>query len=764
MPVPQQVVWALCLVVFVLVINYLRKSARATVPRIELPIAGETPDAAFADLFDEAPIGYLEIDRKGIVRRMNRRQCDLLGAEANSLVGKPCTELIPEPERKRYGAQISQKMSGELAVAASHERDYLKPDGSTVAVEVHEQLLYDDSGRVVGMRLAIIDVSQRKKSEQEGYQIAAELKALFQAFPDLFLRLDRDGNVLDSKGGHHSDPFLTLETFSGKNIADILPPEATTQIGEAQERGRKSGAMAIAEFAVEGQFGRQCYEARLVPLDWEEWTAILRNITDRKADEQKLKHNAQQLEQKNEELESALVTAREATQMKSRFLANMSHEIRTPMNGVLGMTDFLLGTELNEEQLEFARSIQRSATSLLALINDILDLSRIEAGKLRLNQVAFPLRTVLEETVSLFALQARAKGLEFVVDIAPGLAVNAVGDPDRLRQVLVNLLGNAIKFTSAGRIGIIAEMMSETESNFQARFVVYDTGIGIPRDQFDRIFESFTQGDTSSTRKYGGTGLGLAISQQLVELQGGQIGVESEPEHGSRFWFTVLFGKPVGTEKELVAATPVREVAPAPEATEAPAAPAPPVSAPDEPQQIVAMSQAVAEPPPVAVTIVQTQAAAPAGAAVNGIRRSSRILLAEDNEINQRITLRLLQKLGLSAEAVVNGQEAVDAIAKRDYDLVLMDCQMPIMDGYEATAVVRSREGATKRHIPICALTANAMKGDRERCLASGMDDYISKPVSIDKLQDAIERWVPGSVKTTSTSTTGEQAPGAVKA
>jgi CheY-like chemotaxis protein len=375
------------------------------------------------------------------------------------------------------------------------------------------------------------------------------------------------------------------------------------------------------------------------------------------------------------------------------------------MNGVLGMTDFLLSSGLNPEQQEYAESIKRSADSLLALINDILDLSRIEAGKLRLDRVEFPLRTSVGEACSIFALQARAKGLEFVSSIAPGVPETAVGDSGRLRQVLTNLLGNAIKFTEHGHVGLKVEISSQTRDSIQLKFTVHDTGIGIPSAEQSRLFDTFTQVDESNTRKYGGTGLGLAISKQLVELLSGEIGLESEPGKGSTFWFTSSFGK--STQSEVAA----RQT--------------------DKPRPAIAKSQTGTAQP------------AKAPAEVLPLQKQMRILLAEDNEINQRITLRLLQKLGLAADAVVNGREAVEALEKRKYDLVLMDCQMPDMDGFEATAVIRSREGAS-RHQTICALTANAMDGDRERCLAAGMDDYISKPVGLEKLREALCRWIPG--------------------
>jgi signal transduction histidine kinase/CheY-like chemotaxis protein len=483
--------------------------------------------------------------------------------------------------------------------------------------------------------------------------------------------------------------------------------------------------MEVVEFEIQDRLGNQDYEMRLLPLHWDQWIAVVRNITARKLGEKRFIEDAQELEQKNEQLEKALTEAREATRMKSRFLANMSHEIRTPMNGVLGMTDFLLSSGLSGEQLEFAESIKRSADSLLALINDILDLSRIEAGKLRLDRVEFSLHSTIAESTSMFALQARGKGLEFTSTIAPGLPTTLMGDPGRLRQVFTNLLGNAIKFTERGQVGLTAEMASQTRDEIRFKFTVHDTGIGIPASEHGRLFDTFTQVDDSSTRKYGGTGLGLAISKQLVELLGGEIGLESQPGKGSSFWFTASFGKAAETGTSAPAENKV-EMRFRPTLT---------------PRLAAAKSQTgTAQPAEASAATAAKPAASETVSTING---STRILLAEDNEINQRITLRLLQKLGLAADAVVNGRQAVEALEKRKYDLVLMDCQMPDMDGFEATAVIRSRENGS-RHQTICALTANAMDGDRERCLAAGMDDYISKPVGLEKLREALDRWIPG--------------------
>jgi PAS domain S-box-containing protein len=656
------------------------------------------------DLFETAPIGYLEIDCKGVVRRVNRKECELRGLTQSELMGKPCWNQVPSSDQQRIREQIERKMAGQASLLP-FQQNYYRPDGSTITVEVHEQLLRDRGGRVAGMRLAAIDMTEGKNSEDQAYEAATELRALFQTFPDLFLRLNRDGKVLDAAGGESSDQFLSPDKFPGKNLADFLPAGVMDQLLEAREKARKTQTPQTVEFNVEGRARPQVYETRLLPLDWEHSIATIRNITARKDDEKRLQEYAQELERKNEELEAALVTARDATQLKSRFLANMSHEIRTPMNGVLGMTDFLLGTRLTAEQQEFAESIKKSADSLLTLINDILDLSRIEAGKLRLDHLPFSLAAIIDESSSFFAFEARTKGLDFATTISDDLPELVVGDGGRVRQVLTNLIGNAVKFTDSGRIDVEAQLMRPTDAGgILARFMVRDTGIGIPPEQHSRLFESFTQGDGSSTRKYGGTGLGLSISKQLVELMGGELGVESKPGEGSRFWFTANFGKAAVTSAP--ATSPTR-----------------PIPAPSVP----ALARA-------------SKAPVPSGKLTGGARKL-RVLLAEDNEINQRIALRLLGKLGLDADAVDNGRAAVEALSQRSYDLVLMDCQMPDMDGFEATAVIRNRERGKSR-TPICALTANAMEGDREKCLSAGMDDYISKPVGLEKLREVVDRLV----------------------
>ena len=534
------------------------------------------------------------------------------------------------------------------------------------------------------------------KRSSELQERSADLKAITDSAFDAIVMMDALGHV------SYWNP--AAERILGYTSSEVIGQDLHGLIVPARYRdGFNAGFLRFQQTGQGAALGKT-HDLEAIHKDGQEipvqislsaietngaWHAvgILRDTTERKfADEALRQATARASEQ--------AAKAELANQAKSEFLANMSHEIRTPMNGVIGMTEQLLDSALTSQQRHCAEVIRDSSEALLNLINGILDLSKVEAGKLDLEVLDFDISAVFNHLTRIFAQQARNKGLEFITTIDPDVPRALRGDPGRLRQVLVNLAGNAVKFTATGVVTVRVGLADAALGAIGLRFVVSDTGIGIAADKQALLFEKFSQADVSTTRHYGGSGLGLAISKQLVQLMGGDIGVESTEGHGTSVWFTLPLAQSLSLTQ--LNPNPLQPTAPA-------------------------------------IGKLPTW---------QGLR-ALLALLAEDNIINQKVAVGFLQKLGLRVDVVGNGSDACQALTSEVYDVVFMDLQMPVMDGLDATRLLRSSQATINPGLPVIAMTANAMVGARQQCLEAGMNDYITKPVTTRSLAHVLEKWMP---------------------
>ncbi|HJV91725.1 MAG TPA: PAS domain-containing protein [Holophagaceae bacterium] len=732
--------------------------------------------------------------------RVNKAMCEALGLGPERLIGRSGRDIFQGPAGDVYEREDRQVLATRAQLDIPEEL-VVTPDGERTWHTVKVPIL-DPDGRAAYLLGISEDITERKHA-------ALALELAQRRLVDAIESLDAGFAMFDEQ-----DRLLTCNAAYRAFYRDV---EHLLTFGTPYETIVRAFAAAVPPSEIPG--GPEAWiqsrlESHRSPGNASE--QVLKGHWIRTSDRRtadgglvSLRTDITALKRQQEELRRAKEAAEAATRAKSEFLANMSHEIRTPMNGVLGMTGFLLDTELTADQREYAQTVRSCAEGLLEILNDILDFSKIEAGKLDLELLDVDLADLLEESLAMFAQKAQDKGVDLQGALDPRLPRMVVADGGRVRQILVNLVGNALKFTDTGAVLVRMSLESRTQEDMHIHVEVQDTGIGIPPEAQPRLFQSFSQADGSMTRRFGGTGLGLAICQQLVRLMGGEIGVHSEPGLGSTFWFTLrlplsskapaplepdlsgarilLVASPGGArellQRNLESLGLTVECALADEAEALLAATPLPfraliVDGPSLGEAGAAWAQAQATLRPTVLLQLQKQAQGPAiPCLTRPLRRTSlhaalgmamglrppevpdgattpapastpppakggRLLVAEDNPVNQKVILRTLERLGYRAEVVANGLEALEALRKAPYDLVFMDCQMPEMDGFEATAALRRQESGTGRRTPIVALTAHAMAGERERCLAAGMDDYATKPLQLEELKRILREWV----------------------
>ncbi len=773
------------------------------------------------DFFDEAPVAFHELDASGHITRVNKSELLLLGYTAEEMIGRPVSDFIVEDDAAKM---VSLEIAGKAA-AESSQRTFRKKNGARVPILVRSKVIVDVNGQRGGLRSSLQDISALKRIEEDLRDAEEKYRSIFENAIEGIFQSTQEGSYMSVNpalaeilGYSSPDEMVRSVTHIGRQLyvdpsrrqqfAAIMAEKGSVKDFESEVRRKDGSVIWVSERAraVRDIDGKLLY-----------YEGTIEDVTARRDAEGTIRQ--------------ARDAALESVRLKSEFLANMSHEIRTPMNGIIGMAGLLLDLQLSPKQRDFAQTIATSAESLLTIINDILDFSKIEAGMLTFEEIDFDLATAVENSVELLATRAASKSVELASLISSNVPTALRGDPGRLRQVLTNLVGNAVKFTDAGEVVVRVERIDDTADSALLRFRVSDTGIGIPREVQSCLFQAFVQADGSTTRKYGGTGLGLAICKQLVQQMGGEIGVESQVGKGSTFWFTARLAKQAGklpvamrrpelqhkrllivddnaTSRQILhhltsawgfadqqASTAIEAMTILGRAAARgqpfdvvlvdaqmpgmsgfdlarsiksdPRLEAPklvmltsldrrddtellrevgvdahlhkPVKQTVLWECLKSVLSAGRESREVKAGLVVLETQRPTAPAANASKL--RILIAEDNVVNQKVALHQLQKLGFLADVVDNGRAALDALESSQYDLVFMDCQMPELDGYAATRELRGWERAERRTW-VVAMTANSLAGDREKCLAAGMDDYVSKPVKIEDLQAAIHRFL----------------------
>ena len=795
-------------------------------------VDGEHPlqlpaEASFRALVDSLPLYVVLKDLAGRLTFVNRYYLEQQRTTLDKIVGRTDHELCPKEMADKFVRDDREILS---TGKARHDLEQLQtPSGRLCWIERFHGPLRDTDGKIVGIQILYWDVTRRHEAEGQLAQEKYLLHALLDNIPDSIYFKDRESRFLRVSRSLIDKFGLTDPSdVVNKSDADIFTKEHARQARQDEIEIMESGRPLVARV-----------EKETWPDKEDTWCSTtkmpLRDDGGKIVGTFGISRDVSELIRAEEELRQARDAANAANRAKSEFVANMSHEIRTPMNGIIGMAELLADTELAPEQREYLGMIRQSADSLLRLLNDILDFSKIEAGKMELESISFDLGDSVERTAQTLATRAGEKGLELACRVDPNIPERLTGDPGRLRQIIVNLVGNAIKFTDRGEVVVEVNAQTRTDNRIIVHFFVRDSGIGIPQEKQRTIFEAFTQADASTTRKFGGTGLGLAIASQLVRLMGGSIWVESEPGQGATFHFTADFGisneQPASRhfQRSSLAGLPVLVVDD--NATNRrileemlkswhlqPSVVGGGADALVEMQraadagqhyrlvlldcmmpgmdgfslaELIGAREALKSPTMVMISSATRPGDAERCRRLGIIRHMTkpvikselfnticdaldkhqgttaarlpelpkpqgpalRVLLVEDGVVNQRVATGFLQRAGHHVTVAGNGQEAIDALARGSFDIILMDLQMPIMDGLEATTIIREREQETGGRVPIVAMTAAAMKGDRERCLAGGMDAYVSKPIDPAELYATIAAQL--AKKQAADSTTG---------
>ena len=804
-------------------------------------------EARLRAIVETAVDGIVVINDRGIIESVNPAVTRMFGYGPEQLLGQNVKLLMPDPYHTEHDQYLRNYLSSghKKVIGIGREVLGLRNDGVSFPIELAvSEMLVGGAKKFTGI---VRDISSRKQAE-------AQFQQVVESAPNGMLMIDPQGKITLVNKQVEQMFGYTREEILGQPV-EILIPERF----RAEHPAHRSGYFTAPASRVMGA-GRELFglhknghefpvELGLNPIDTPTGKLALASIVDislRKRSENALSQATQDLEWKNWELSEARDQAIQAGQAKADFLATMSHEIRTPMNGVIGMTTLLLDTDLTDEQKNYLETLKHSGESLLRIINDILDYSKIEAGKFSIEQIPFDLRMTIEDTLDILAPTAQGRQLELVGLIDAQTPRTVIGDPGRIRQILTNLVGNAIKFTEKGEVLIQVLQTEESPGSVTLRFEVIDTGIGLTPEAQAKMFQAFTQADSSTARKYGGTGLGLSICKRLVELMNGKIGLQSSPGMGTCISFTVKFGLQAEGTAPVTPPLPVKNLSGLrvclvdDNATNrsllqyhVSAWNMHHESAVDGPSALALLRRAAQEGTPFDIALVDVHmpdmsglelchlikddptiskthvilltasgqrgdslTAKEAGAAAYltkpirerhladcirlalgregqdeekaplitrhtlteaKARTIQRVLVVDDNPINQRVAVKMLEKLGCRVDLAGNGMEALAAVCRHPYPLVFMDCQMPDLDGFETTRLIRSQEQPGS-HLPIIAMTANAMSGDREACLKAGMDDFISKPIIAEDLRAMVAHWLPDAKPEDRTASGGDDA------